>query len=39
VLEWLKEFWKDYILFKDIELLDQAYIELKIDEKMHHGEF
>ena len=39
MFKWLTEFWEDYILLKDIELLDEAYMELKIDEKMHHGEF
>ncbi len=37
--KWLKEFWEDYILMKDIELIDDAYMELNMDEKMHHGEF
>jgi hypothetical protein len=35
--KWLKEFWEDYILLKDIELLDEAYMELKMDEKMGRG--
>lgn len=39
MLEWLKEFWNDWISLEDIELLDEAYMELHIDEKLHHGEF
>ena len=39
MIKWLKEFWEDYIVLKDVELLDQAYMDLKIDEKRHHGEF
>ena len=35
--KWLKEFWEDYILMKDIELIDEAYMELKMDEKMGRG--
>jgi hypothetical protein len=35
--KWLKEFWEYYILLKDIELLDEAYMELKMDEKMGRG--
>jgi len=39
MIKWLKEFWEDYIVLKDVELLDQAYMDLKIDEKRHRGEF
>lgn len=35
--KWLKEFWEDYILMKDIELIDDAYMELNMDEKMGRG--
>lgn len=27
MLEWLKQFWKEYVVMEDLELLDEAYME------------
>ena len=35
MLEWLKEFWNDWILLEDIELLDDAYMQVN---KLHPEE-
>ena len=37
IKKFINKFYEDYILLKDIELLDDAYMELGMDEKMGHG--
>jgi len=35
MFKWLKEFWNDWILLEDIELLDDAYMQVN---KLHPEE-
>jgi len=35
MFKWLKEFWNDWILLEDIELLDDAYMQIN---KLHPEE-
>lgn len=39
MLEWIKEFYKEYILLENLELLDEAYMEYYRNGPTHKGKY